>query len=687
MNTKTILKKIIFLPLFLILFLCFERASIANAGETVSVILSKGDKIRVVRDNPFEGGAPYWLRMKVGGSCGEQDVPMCGWSYTALGDGEELNFSVEAYEQPGGAFAGKAVVFHREPNSDPIYPVPPGYTDGLFVAWVFPSFEAPLHAQAGYDFFVEKPIRIVVKNDNRESIIDTTPPRYATNYREKHPVTIIAFREDSITGKLSLYRGTEPIELKMTLKGVADGVNSELVFGGGLGYGGVDDENFINWKGYYYAGGGEVEDSSNDGTQAGPQSVQFSLNKDLNPAVVVVCSWSTWKASVDFDVVLVSKPQDLSVDLHPEHEPVKTCFDNADLVRRDPPYNSHPDVETLLPPGTNFTDYPGPFVVKGIGRPYSEIVSILRDAEKGDGPWPIEDNGPDWMQVAAADIYNAPHPVFNCVWEIGTSPKTDSDGSISIATPYRVDLIASAEGYDIYAMRFNKNGKDGYGFYSYKDRDALILHEALHCYHLLPGPGVNDEEEPERYNDFLYVGSGRLHFSYDDKSRGFLRLNSEGNYLSTVDMLLAGRSGDSYMHINQLGDFILNLGSGQLLNPDLVEIIFDLNMPQDIPAGRVSVVPQELYLYNPSTHSEKSLGVESVNILNSGPFQINGANGYYNACAYSFHIDTPLPPSNLEEIWQLIEQGYTELYLWYGILYEDAPYEYDASAFGIGVTQ
>jgi len=226
---------------------------------------------------------------------------------------------------------------------------------------------------------------------------------------------------------------------------------------------------------------------------------------------------------------------------------------------------------------TTYTDDPGPFVVKGMvnKRPYSKIIEILVDEangrEKHPSSFTYEDTDPergdtDWIEVAAADIYDHPDDntkkVFRCVWEIGATYDFKHNGSVSAPKPYRIYLKPLG-----YKMRFNGGTSKGYNFFTAgSERNGVIFHESLHCYHLLHGEEVYDSEDPSGWilkswgrtpyylrGDQLYVGENDkknpyLTFSYDHKERGFLSPRVREGKADPVGDYLYGQYGSKHSY-------------------------------------------------------------------------------------------------------------------------------------------
>jgi hypothetical protein len=288
-------------------------------------------------------------------------------------------------------------------------------------------------------------------------------------------------------------------------------------------------------------------------------------------------------------------------------------FDHVDLVR-EKLMDQNGEITYPVPgEGENYTDDPGRFVVylgentldseTGKGRGYGKIMEIMADVQKGRlASGPGGGGGLDWLEVAAADIYNSSsNSVYSCVWEINVE-ELDCDGR---AHKYIVKLNPYSKN-----CRLNLRSLDGNGFRSYHWRSLVIKHEALHCYHLLPGRLVDDEELDcptapimfprltYRRPDDLFVcnqdggANMDLRYSWDNASRGFLKPNRNGyhrrDYLSGW---LNGYSGDKYRHEPMLATFIVRLDT-LLDKATLKKILTGENCSTKIP----SPLPEHLPL-------------------------------------------------------------------------------------------
>ena len=559
--------------------------------------------------------------------------------------------------------------------------------------------------------------------DSRKTVIDEN---YGDNYGECSFITIAAENEDG------LYDGTDPVRIKIRVdiptlidEGIY-GINdvTDAVSFKNPGEGG---RNFLssNWKGFYYALG-EAGIPSAKAAMASVSSangIEYSsdvtvmLYKGHNPAVILVKDWVWNTNQVDLPLKVIKLSDEGDRELYALNNfSIKTNVDNADLMREKIGLMGW---KKIPEPGANYTDNPGRFVIDGTvnpatqeGRPYCDIMSVLVDAESGTGPGLCVGGGTDWLQVAAADIFNhatRDTDVTNCVWYVAA--RDDGFlGHTSGVLPYSITLNPYR-----YVTRFNTEGGGGYGrFFITKNRDGTIYHESLHCYHLLPGAGVYDRENPnERYNDKLYVGSlagaqnQYLRFSEDSGHIGFLERNrsysSSGQYIAGW---LNGKDGDSelYRYSKQTHFYNSIIFTEEemrriFIDGEEVSLRFETDIPWDLPDGSAKIVGfdkgniSDIYLYKPgglfTSSKEKHIWQKGespwITIEKGYPSSYSGVNGSYLYSKYYVRIrgynDHVLLPS-IEDVAQDMANGW-KLYVVYGYGYEANPYEYDTSKFEI----
>ena len=513
----------------------------------------------------------------------------------------------------------------------------------------------------------------------------------------------------------------------------------------------------VNWKGLYYAlgfddntPGDSIESlklalantNTSNGEDRPHNDLEIVFDKDNPFQVVAIKTWNYNTSYLQLPIEFVNFVQDPETDLPiwpfgsmlslMNAWTVDLNIDNVDLVREEIQrhiYLEDGSLEDFIPePGEHIDDKVtnlGSLVVAGIivdsmtgeGRTYDEIIEILVDIALGNtanfitGDLP-SGGGIDWLQVAAADIYNADvdSEVFQCVWEIisGSPPYDPSDvGEVFPNIPYIVYLNPFYR-----YIRFN-TASNAYEFHSNKSRDSLVWHESLHSYQSLPGRLVNDEEDGnEKINDKLYVkqGGGKTPyhtFAYDDKSRGFVKPNpflSQYFNISTVLTYSLGFYGDDHFFnvsannnvSRDKGYFIVRIDdkltednltqlfTGQGSFQDIIPDPFiDFGFPEDLPVVRYWITQSKVYLFvNPGIDFE-------VDYLSTGLLRettrVESDYGYYDS--QNVVIDNigsflrsgtyPAPKTCLD----LLKRGQASLWAIFTIQYPDDPDEYDASYF------
>ena len=520
-----------------------------------------------------------------------------------------------------------------------------------------------------------------------------------------------------------------------------------------------------NWRGLYYALGFDDDQEGDsiesfklalaetniiNGEGAIGNELEIVFDKDNPFQVVAIKTWNyedfLTNLPIEFESFVQNQETDLSVKpsgivSSQDALTVELNIDGVDLVREEIQrhiYLEDGSLENFVPgPGEHIDDRldrTGRLVVAGIivnwltgeGRTYDEIIEILVDLALGNtahfitGDLP-SGGGADWLQVAAADIYNQGlgSEVFECVWEVYSDMPPNSNeglewerivkeplGVVLPDIPYRVYLNPFDE-----HMRFNK-ASEAYDFHCNKTRDSVIWHESLHNYTYLPGRLINDEEDnTNKINDCLFVkqGGGKTPyhtFSYDDKSRGFLTLHPTWEFfnMSRVKAYLHGYHGDvdSFFALNDdVGRFIIRIDD-KLTEDDLKRLFIDgkdivpdpfidFGFPDDIPALPIPnidaidirVSQEEIYLY-----MEPGIDVMVGYLLTNRSGQntrVESDYGHYDAHDQEIiKIESWARPDSYPTprvCFELLKRGMAKLYVTFIIRYWDAPEEYDASYF------
>jgi len=515
----------------------------------------------------------------------------------------------------------------------------------------------------------------------------------------------------------------------------------------------------LNWRGLYYALGfddntpGDSINSfkwalANTNTSTGKDKPNNDLEIVFDKAnpfqVVAIKTWnhnSTYsKLPIDFENFVQDQETDLelgSFDIAFSLDALKVALniDNVNFVREEIQryiYLEDGSLEDFIPESGEHIDDRvaglGRLVVAGIivnpltgeGRPYDEIIEILVDMALGrtanfiTGDLP-SGGGIDWLQVAAADIYNADvnNEVFQCVWEIHSRipPRTPTEPSEDGPEPF--GAVKGTAPYLVYLnpfnpkMRFNKKS-EAYSFHCNKTRDTVVWHEALHAYTHLPGKLVNDEEIANyKLGDQLFVkqGGGKTPyhtFSYDDKSRGFLEADpylNIGPYfgINKVKALLHGRYGDNYFFHGSDGGRLIVRIDDKLTEDDLKQLFLDndhivpdpfidFGFPEDLPltATPTRWIEQEgIYL-----SLEPGIDFKIDYLLatqKAHPLRVESDYGYYDSHSRVIDfISSWMKGEDYPEPWicfELLKRGKAKLYVIYKIVYYDCPEEYDAAYF------
>ena len=519
---------------------------------------------------------------------------------------------------------------------------------------------------------------IVLFNDQNPAsplyVPDAQEPYDGAGYRANYPefafITLVAVKkrlDDSQVNepKLSLYDGSNgPIRLKIKRKPVN---RPNLQNPGVIPYqlvnltqnglqlsniGGLNEvfpvaelrNGIVNWKGLYIALGASgtpslagieslkgalASTNTSDGTDAPGGEIEVSLGEANGPiAVIAVKVWNFKKEILDFPLVLENLSDHAgaikvskiivngvnAADNEPAEIDIRINADNVNLVRERPSDNNDP----------------GKFVVEGTetlggtsNRLYSNIIYIKTKEARNQLVLP-GGGGVDWLQVAAADIYNNPpsnnaSKVFKWVKNIKAEHLAIRKGfgetiePLGVCTNFGIALNPFRE-----ELRSNDPYTDTYNFRYLQVRDSVCFHESFHSYHDSSSKNneeVKDTEFPDGaslyddgsvflydvYGDKLYVGSGNtrnelLKFSYDDRSRGFLNANKYEDV--EIEKWLRGVSGDKkgwdYFHANNKGIFITKIYDGRYsnnqINYNLLEEIFgarppafDESIPTEIP--------------------------------------------------------------------------------------------------------
>ncbi len=277
------------------------------------------------------------------------------------------------------------------------------------------------------------------------------------------------------------------------------------------------------------------------------------LTKDNPYCVIAVVTWNTQTSVSNLNLAV---RDDEALNKIIDKVPIELSRDNIQLYREN--------VEIRNPHGTPLLDEkfrggdPGEFVIAGItgfegagltSKRYDNIIRLkiaqARDQIDVYDFLDHEADGPDWAQVAAADLYNQnlDNGIFNSVWSINAVIGDDDGvwggdnpfvfntihGQVSLMAPYCVRIKHNEK-----TMRLNLPWNSAYQFRTFRTRDHLLWHEAVHCFahnEYSRGVFIFDEEEPDDGSsldgDLLYVNaqggmSPLFQYSYDHKDRGFV---------------------------------------------------------------------------------------------------------------------------------------------------------------------
>ena len=332
--------------------------------------------------------------------------------------------------------------------------------------------------------------------------------------------------------------------------------------------------------------------------------------------VVAVKTWNYVKDAGDIVFKLENITEDagdLWAEMKSENVKIDLNVDNVDFTE----INSGHDNKKL--------------VILPRSQTYDQIIEMKvweaqtgRSLKGGDGP--------DWLEVAAVDIYNNPpndnaKKIFSHILNIRIEElknesypeRGDSGqrhyGEVKPAIPRTVLLNPYKE-----ETRFNsENTRTSYGSVYKNWRDNICFHEALHCYQFSASSIRFDQDTNGTLydtelgwmcldgsysgGDDLYVnqdgGQDRfLKFSFDDRSRGFLR--RDASITPEIEGWLEGVSGDNnnvkYTHSSTSGTFITNVyggrgGLGKLTADDIknifkgngIERLIPTEIPEDLP--------------------------------------------------------------------------------------------------------
>jgi len=465
---------------------------------------------------------------------------------------------------------------------------------------------------------------------------------------------------------------------------------------------------------------GALAGCASNGLDAPNNELQVTLNSANFIKVIGVNSWIDEPIvdSLLFDLDIVGEPVE-EVELAQEDVDIHLNVDNINLIRESV------DPETENPPaGGHYSDNPEAFTVQGTNRPYNEIIEIyVENAQNGyigAGNLP-SGGGPDWLQVAAADIYNGGGEVFSAVWKIKVADLGAVSSDVFPSIPYEVCLNPY-----IPQMRFNQPSTTHDLFHADEWRYTAIQHAALRCYQLLPRQAVNDEENSsQKINDELFVNGGdaepgtHLNFSYDNKEeRGFLKPKFNftlGDWaIMFVDAYINGESGDNYFNNSHSGHFILRIDD-QLTDQQLQQLFLsqeettvdlepniDFGLPEDLPLGGIGVPYLRIFIkvyikdYSLDFYTGFFLTPQLIpetldfpNLSLGPPYQETQetAHGYYLSGYYELDaiesLNNIFKETEGKAYYYLLKAGMAELYVLADFNYKHDPYGYDCSYFAI----
>jgi hypothetical protein len=563
-------------------------------------------------------------------------------------------------------------------------------------------------------------IKIYAYQNKSETIIRQSKVH---NYPELAFLTLVALREYP-GGRKELYEGDYiPVQVHNVFLSQSPPCElSNLTEAGGqflVDY--LQNNQDFEWKGFWDAvglnglkGAIEATDASN-GNPASNNDLSVLIEKDKNPVVVGIRSWNydPFLRNLPILLSIAFQPSGETVELDNDYIEIGLNIDNVNFSREEiayeEDYKNKPIEENRPGTGEHWTKDPGAFVVRfkdkntvnettRKGRRYEEIIEIMVDVQKNPLLKLESGGGVDWLQVAATDIYNNKNEVFNCVWEVECKD-IDAVGWVYPNLPWHVILNPFLD-----FQRFNLPRGNSYGFFYDEARDNTIRHEALHCYHLLPGMYVDDEEKYEEksgsysyyWPDECYVEHGggqnpHLRYSFDSKVNGYVF--PDFNIGDPVDAWLNGLTGDSIFHNQMVGYYMTRIDDR--LGKEELEAVFSgqdcpnliaTDIPNNLPfLDEVEVL--DVYLKGPkgTIKLEDSswidiTGQEERNIHYTRGYQVN-TKYYFKIKAYPETENTARWPA--KEVLRLIRECGYKLYVLYLIIYRDGPYEYDASYFGV----
>lgn len=272
--------------------------------------------------------------------------------------------------------------------------------------------------------------------------------------------------------------------------------------------------------------------------------------------VLAVASWGVADASTSIVLDISRTP----VDEHPRAYIwglkdggvyIKGNVDNVNFFRENEP--------TLVQSG--FFSSPGRFIISKVSTgtgagvyAYDQIIEAKMREARGEIPAITGGGGPDWLQLAAADICNnnLENEVLNTVWHIKTFPNNSiffsNTGSVNLKEPLTVNLNSNES-----KLRYNSDGvRSTYGFTINKYRDEVIWHESLHAFENYYGTQIftiSDESRTDPRlpiydvdDDQLYVGDHitnaehpYFHFEWDHKNRGWYNSLTAGEIVRKFD--------------------------------------------------------------------------------------------------------------------------------------------------------
>jgi hypothetical protein len=491
----------------------------------------------------------------------------------------------------------------------------------------------------------------------------------------------------------------------------------------------IQNNQDFEWKGFWDAvgynginglkGAIEATDASN-GNPASNNDLTVLIGKDKNPVVIGIRSWNEPSYLKTLPLHFCPPPPtDEIVKYDRTSIDIGLDIDNFDFSREEiayeEDYNNKPIKKNRPGTGEHWTKDPGDFVVRfggkntvdaktRKGRKYDDIYKIMVDVQKNPSLKLEPGGGVDWLQVAATDIYKNKNKVFNCVWEVGCEYIEGAGRRIYTNTPWRVYLnpyISPSEESPLenaaHEIRFNLPGGLADGFFFYELRNGIIRRKALHCYRVLPGMYVDDEEELMRNcrPDDCYVEPGGrrnpyLAYSFDSKENGYLLPNKEK--ADPVDQWLNGLTGDSIIHQQMVGYYITRIDD-RLGKAELEAVFSGQGGPNLIPTDIPNNLPfldktcvTAIYLKGPKGTIRLAPWINITEEWYPYPYlRIYYTKGYQVNTKYVFEINAY--PNNLKyapnEVLRLIREYGYELYVVYYTHHRYAPYEYDASYFGV----